>query len=194
MRTATGATVTRLIVLRGNSAAGKSTVAAELRRRYGRGIAVVAQDNLRRVVLREKDVPGGANIGLIDVTARYALDHGYHVIVEGILHAARYGDMLRTLRDDHRGLSDCFYLDVSFAGSMRRHATRPQAAEFGEDEMRAWYVAHDLVPGLDEVVIGEESTLAATVEQVLGETGLLGARRHRSTAKAERPHHRDTGS
>src|SRR5690625_2222455 len=99
----TGSAVTRLIVLRGNSAAGKSTVAAELRRRFGRGIAVVAQDNLRRVVLRERDVPGGANIGLIEATARYALDHRYHVIVEGILHAARYGDMLRALRADHRG-------------------------------------------------------------------------------------------
>jgi 2-phosphoglycerate kinase len=59
----------RLIVIRGNSGSGKSAVAAEIRRRYGRGLALVGQDNLRRHVLREHDVAGGANIDLIDLTA-----------------------------------------------------------------------------------------------------------------------------
>jgi hypothetical protein len=68
-----GTGVTRLIVLRGNSGSGKSSVAAEVRARYGHGIALVGQDYLRRVVLRERDIPGGANIGLIDSVARYAL-------------------------------------------------------------------------------------------------------------------------
>ena len=78
-------TPARLIVIRGNSASGKSAVAAEIRRRHGRGLAIVGQDTLRRQVLRERDVPGGANIDLIDLTARFALDRGFHVIVEGIL-------------------------------------------------------------------------------------------------------------
>jgi hypothetical protein len=68
----TGSESSKLIILRGNSASGKSAVAAEIRSRYGHGLAIVGQDNLRRVVLREKDVPDGANIGLIDLTARYA--------------------------------------------------------------------------------------------------------------------------
>jgi chloramphenicol 3-O-phosphotransferase len=33
--------VTRLVVLRGNSASGKSSVAAGLRDRFGRGLAIV---------------------------------------------------------------------------------------------------------------------------------------------------------
>lgn len=61
-----GTAETRLVVLRGNSASGKSTVAAEIRNRFGRGLALVGQDNLRRTVLRERDVAGGANTGLID--------------------------------------------------------------------------------------------------------------------------------
>jgi hypothetical protein len=65
----------KLIVLRGNSASGKTSVATGIRDRYGRGIAIVSQDNLRRTVLRERDTPGGANIGLIDAVTRYALDH-----------------------------------------------------------------------------------------------------------------------
>lgn len=71
-RVMVGTEETRLIVLRGNSASGKSSVAACIRDRFGRGLALVGQDNLRRVVLRERDRPGAANIGLIDTVASTA--------------------------------------------------------------------------------------------------------------------------
>ncbi|MFD7507433.1 kinase [Streptomyces sp. NPDC059850] len=167
-----GSSTTRLILLRGNSASGKSSVAAELRARYGRGLALVGQDNLRRQVLRERDVPDGANIGLIDTVARYALDHGYHVVVEGILSAARYGTMLDALRRDHRGATHAYYLDVPFAETVRRHATKPQAAEYGEAELRGWYRPLDLLPGSVETVIPATSGLEETASRVLREAGL----------------------
>lgn len=167
-----GSTATRLCVLRGNSGSGKTSIAAGVRARYGRGIALVGQDALRREVLRERDVPGGANIGLIDTVARYALDHGYHVVVEGIMNADRYGPMLQALARDHLGLTRCFYLDVDFAETLRRHATKPQAAEFGEAEMRDWYRPGDLLPGGGERVIGADSTLEASIERVMDELGL----------------------
>ncbi|RKT09637.1 putative kinase [Streptomyces sp. 1114.5] len=134
----TGSQETVLVVVRGPSGAGKSSVAARLRTAYGRGLAVVAQDLLRRTVLRERDVPGGANIGLIDVVARHALDHGFHVVVEGVLAAERYREMLARLAADHRGRSHLYYLDVDFAETVRRHATRPQAAEFSPAAMADW--------------------------------------------------------
>ncbi|MFI0778555.1 kinase [Streptomyces sp. NPDC021212] len=168
----TGSLTTRLILLRGNSASGKSSVAAELRARYGRGLALVGQDTLRRDVLRERDVPDGANIGLIDTVARYALDHGYHVVVEGILYASHYGTMLDALRHDHRGRTHAYYLDVPFAETVRRHATKPQAAEYGEAELRGWYRPLDLLPGGTESVIPATSGLGETVDRVLREAGL----------------------
>lgn len=169
----TGTDSTKLVILRGNSASGKSTVAAEIRARHGlRDLAIVGQDNLRRDVLRERDVPGGANIGLIDLVARYSLDHGFHVIVEGILYADRYGDMLATLRAEHRGLTRCYYFDVPFEETLRRHATKPQAAAYGEAEMRDWYRDRDLLPGGIEHVIPAGSTLENTVRRVMRDTGL----------------------
>src|ERR1700722_16391352 len=104
----------KLIVLRGNSASGKTSVATGIRNRYGRGIAIVSQDNLRRTVLRERDTPDGANIGLIDTVARYALNHGFHAIVEGILYSGHYADMIMGLREAPRGVSFCYSLDVPF--------------------------------------------------------------------------------
>jgi hypothetical protein len=133
-----GSEQTVLIVLRGNSASGKSAIARAVRERYGRGIAIVGQDNLRRVVLREHDKPGAPNVGLIGMVGRYALDAGYHVVVEGILYAAHYGDMLAGLCADHRGLTRCYYLDVPFEETLRRHQTKPPA-EYGQAEMSDWW-------------------------------------------------------
>jgi hypothetical protein len=115
-----------LIILRGNSASGKSSTAAEIRRRHGRrDLAVVGQDNLRRDVLRERDLPAGANIGLIDLVARYALSHGFSVIVEGILRADHYATMLSVLIDDHQGRTCCYYFDVPFDETLLLPGSRP---------------------------------------------------------------------
>jgi len=181
---------TRLIVVRGNSGSGKSSVAGALREVYGRGIAVVSQDNIRRTILRDRDRPGTANIGLIDQVARYSLEHGFHVVIEGILDAGRYGQMLAGLRSAHRGPSHFYYLDVTLDETIRRHATRPQAAEFTPDDMRDWYLRLDLLPSVPERVIGQESTLPDTVGLILAETGLLGA----VVLKAETAARSDIGS
>jgi hypothetical protein len=68
--TAAGREDTRLVVIRGNSASGKSSVAQGLRDHYGRGIAIVGQDVIRRNVLREHDTARGANIALLSRIAR----------------------------------------------------------------------------------------------------------------------------
>lgn len=171
--TQVGSAQTRLVVVRGNSGSGKSTVAGALREAHGRGLAWVPQDVVRRTILRERDRPGGVNIGLIDQIARYCLDQGYHVVLDGILHADRYEPMLAGLERDHAGSSWFYYLDVGLDETLLRHATRPQAAEFGPEDMRDWYRPRDLLCSVRERVIPETSTLAETVSLILGETGLL---------------------
>jgi predicted kinase len=167
-----GTEASKLIILRGNSASGKSTVAAEIRSRYGRWLAIVGQDNLRRVVLREHDQPNAANIGLIDLTARYALDHGFHVIVEGILYTSHYGDMLTELTADHQGTTRLYYLHVPFEETLRRHATKPQATDYGEAEMSTWYRELDLLPDGNEHVITAEASVSDTVQLIMTDAGL----------------------
>jgi predicted kinase len=167
----TGSPATKLVVIRGNSGAGKSTIAQTVRRRYGRGCALVQQDHLRRVLLWEPDRPGGLAPALIAQTVRFALDHHRHVVLEGILAAARYRDTITDLVRSHRGQSHVFYLDVSLDESLRRHATRPQAADFTGAEMRSWYLPGDVL-GLDgEHVVPESSTLEQAVAYILRVSG-----------------------
>ncbi|MDP4506783.1 SRPBCC domain-containing protein [Nonomuraea turcica] len=170
----TGSQDTTLIVIRGNSGSGKSTVAHAVREAYGRrGMAVISQDVVRRDILRELDRPGGVNIGLLDVMCRHALDAGYHVILEGILAGSRYGQTLQALCRDHRGRTLCYYLDVSWEETLRRHETRPQRARFGPEEMLQWYVKGDVLPDVHETIIGESSPLEEIVQLILQEAGLL---------------------
>jgi predicted kinase len=171
---AIGSSRTRLIVLRGNSGSGKSTVAMALREAYGRGVAWVSQDLIRRTILKELDRPGGVNIGLIEQVVCYSLDQGYHAVLDGILYADRYEQMLAGLQRAHLGLSCFYYLDVTMDETLRRHALRPQASEFGPDDMRSWYRPRDLLASVQEHVIPETSTIEQTVALILEDTQLLG--------------------
>ena len=167
--TSTGTSATRLIVLRGNSGSGKTTVARAVRARYGQGCALVEQDYLRRIVLRERDVDGGIAPALIAHTARFALDHGYHVVLEGILARVRYGAMLTDLCHAHRGRTTVFYLDIPWEETLRRHATRLQSCEFGEAEMREWFLPRDLLGIEGERIIDQGLTTEETIELVAAE-------------------------
>ena len=165
---------TKLIVIRGNSGSGKTSVAREVRQRYGRGCALVEQDYLRRIVLREHDSAGLAP-RLIGATAQTALAGGYHVVLEGILHAPLYGAMLRDLIADHPGESHVYYLEVGFEESLRRHAMRPQAADFTPEQMSEWFTPRDVLGVPEETIIPELSSLDEAVETILHTSGLSAA-------------------
>ena len=166
-----GSSATTLIVIRGNSGSGKSTVAEQIRAQCS-GVAVVGQDYLRRVVLKDKDRPGAANIGLIDLVTRYALDAGYTTVLEGILSVPHYGDMLAGLLDDHAGNSFCYYIDVPFEETLRRHATKANAHEFGRAHMASWWRERDFLPGGVEQVLTSGLSADAAAAKILKDAGL----------------------
>ncbi|MFJ3931606.1 M15 family metallopeptidase [Streptomyces sp. NPDC090029] len=176
--TAAGRADTRLVVIRGNSASGKSSVAQGLRDHYGRGVAIVGQDVIRRNVLREHDTARGANIALLGRIARDALDAGFHVVLEGILYADRYSHMITSLVRDHRGVSRCYYLDVPLEATLARHASKADAAylaQVTDTHLTSWYRELDLLPCSLETVIPADSTLQDTVARIVRETDLTAA-------------------
>jgi hypothetical protein len=77
---------------------------------------LIEQDYFRRIVLREHDSAASRVIApdFIGTAARFALDRGYHVVLEGILSSARYAPTIHDLVATHQGESHVFYLDVSF--------------------------------------------------------------------------------
>ena len=112
-----------------------------------------------------------------------------HVVIEGILAASRYGDMLTALDTDHAGDTYRYYFDLPFHTTVQRHWTKPNAHAFSPDDMRSWFLEGDVLPGGTDRIIGADSTLAATIERILAETDLLAAPRpvHPSLATDRRP-------
>lgn len=109
--TSVGSESTRLVILRGDAASGKTTTALALRDTLGSKVALIHQDYFRREILVNDDSTqrsGDAGI-LIVGAAREAMNLGYDVILDGIFnrattracgrrpHDGRSGDV------DHRG-------------------------------------------------------------------------------------------
>ena len=104
----------------------------------------------------------------VDLSARFALDHGLDVVIEGILHAEIYGEMLSRLRSDHRGITRSYYYELELSETLRRHRTKSLAAEVTEDQVASWYLGDDRIGGLDEVTfdaaVGAQEALVRVLE------------------------------
>lgn len=128
-----------LVVLRGNSGSGKSTVARMVQAELGPGAClVVPQDVVRRQLLDDADRAEAANIDLMTTIAAWGLARELVVVVEGILNAGRYQAALEHLAAI-AARSHFFAWDVPLDETIRRHATRAKAEAFTADEMSGWY-------------------------------------------------------
>ncbi|WP_433729573.1 hypothetical protein ACQP0C_00730 [Nocardia sp. CA-129566] len=102
---------------------------------------------------------------MIETIATACLDHCAVVVIEGILDADRYGQMLERLR--HRACRSHFYAgDLAFEETARRHHTRPQATEFTVADMRSWYRGWQPLPFADEMCLGADWSLQATARRI----------------------------
>ncbi|WP_171814535.1 AAA family ATPase [Arthrobacter dokdonensis] len=157
-----------LIVLRGNSGSGKSTVARVLQRELG--AVWIEQDYFRRGILGEVGNYSPLSVELIEHAAALALAHGRDVVMDGMFNASKYSASFRRLRDGHAGLSLFYAWDLTLEETLRRHQTRPhKLADFGEKQMRGWYHGWDALQGIEERRITAEVTVEETVRGIVAD-------------------------
>lgn len=171
--TLTGSGSTRLVILRGDAASGKTTTARALRPALGQRVAVISQDHFRRELLHDSNRlrrSRAASI-LIVGAARQALDLGYDVILDGIFNLRDYAEAFESLYLDHRGTTGIYQFDVGLEETIRRHAGRPLANAFGEDEIRRWHDGWQPLPWFDERRVGPETTTDQLVTMILEDLG-----------------------
>lgn len=158
--------MTKLIIIRGNSGSGKSSLAKALRERMDSRTALIEQDYLRRTILGEMGKGGDDNIELIKQTAIFSLNKGYNVILEGIMHREYYEKMLRELLDSYRDNLVVFY-DIPLEETFKRHVTKHNAHEFGEKELKEWFREGESLGVDGEIIITEEQSLNDATNRVL---------------------------
>jgi len=161
-----------LIIIRGNSGSGKTTVAKALRgamrEEYGKGgTMLVSQDTIRIDILDVKDTSDNESIALIRDICRYGLKIEKNVILDGILDRWKYGEMLTALIEEWGNGVHVYYFDVPLEVTLERHDMRPQKDVFSKDDMRGWYNTDNKLNLPDEQIFDENISVEEAVVQIL---------------------------
>ena len=162
---------TKLIIIRGNSGSGKTTVAKEVRTRIGDGLSddtmLVQQDVLRRDILRERDMPDKRSvIKLIEMVVEFGRKQNRTVILEGIFAAKKYATMLHKLASNFDEVY-VYYFDIPFEETLVRHASKSNTHEFGEKEMREWWNEKDYLNMTNEKILHTDQSLDDIVHEII---------------------------
>lgn len=156
----------KLIIIRGNSGSGKSTIATMLRAEMGYGTMLIPQDIIRREIMRVPDDAGNPTVKLISDIAYYGKNIGYDVIIEGILAKNKYGHMLEELSKEFDKVH-AYYLDLSFGETLKRHNSKEKKNEFGANEMAGWWLENDYLGIENEHKIYPEVSTEDAVKMIL---------------------------
>ena len=157
----------KLVIIRGNSGSGKSSLAKKLQAHYGRGTLLIAQDTVRRDMLKEKVEPGNLSIDLTESLARFGYEHDLLVLVEGFYETDIYGEMLERLRNLFNSQTLAYYYDLTFEETVRRHHTRAKQEEFTPADMRRWWKDRDFLGWEEESFFRNEESLEAAFERIV---------------------------
>ncbi|MCG7338734.1 AAA family ATPase [Staphylococcus sp. ACRSN] len=157
--------MSNIIVIRGNSGSGKTTIARKLQQTLGEGSFLISQDVVRRDMLKVKDKPNNLAIDLIKEMLFFGMKHCEFIILEGILANNKYGDMLKkTLHTQHKVF--IYYYNLSFDVTVERHRTKNHT-DFGINELKSWFVADDFI-GIDgEKIITDDISKEQMLQIIL---------------------------
>ncbi len=158
-----------LIILRGNSGSGKTSVAKALQRKLGRGTFLIPQDTVRREMLWVRDGEDTAACPLLINLLNYGSQHCEYVILKGILNADWYKPLFEAAMELFESRILAYYYDISFAETMKRHETREKKLEFGEADMRRWWKEKDYIGIIPEKVFNDDISLENAIDTIYGD-------------------------
>lgn len=156
-----------LIVLRGNSGSGKSTVAIELRDKLGDKVMLISKDTIKDEFI-SPDSPDYYEVlaDIIRNIATIGMKRNYTVIIDGVVGRPKHDGLLFDLIDKFdKGF--VYSMDIPFEETLRRHATRPKSQLFGEEEMKKWYRQHDHLGVDNENIIDHTKSRDEIVQLIL---------------------------
>ena len=157
----------KLIILRGNSGSGKTTIAKELQNRFGSNTMLISQDVIRRDMLKVKDGENTQALPLMKELLIYGSNHSNVVILEGIMYADWYKPLFELAVKLYGTEVYAYYFDLIFEETLKRHQTKPNCHEFGEEAMRRWWREKDFSDVLHEVTITDEEDMESIVTEIV---------------------------
>lgn len=147
---------TKVIILRGNSGSGKSTIAKALQKRFGYGTMLISQDIIRREMLYVKDGANTKAISLLMDLINYGRSNCDILILEGILNATWYKELFHMIHQEFENRIFAYYFDLPFEETLIRHQQKPNCNDFGEAEMRKWWKEKDYIGKIKEKILTKD--------------------------------------
>ena len=151
--------MSKLILLRGNSGSGKTTVARALQRKFGRNTLLLSQDTVRREMLWAEDGPDTQALPLLRELLVYGKQHCETVLLEGILRADWYRPLFTAAVQAFGSRIFAYYYDLPFEETVRRHNTRAKVNSFGVEDMKRWWNEKDFLGNIAEEIFTLEIRL-----------------------------------
>lgn len=102
--------MSKLIILRGNSGSGKTTVAKELQKKFGSNTMIISQDMVRREILKVNDGPMTEALPFMQELLIYGKKHSEITILEGIMYADWYRPLFECAVREFRNEIYAYYL------------------------------------------------------------------------------------
>ena len=156
----------KIIVLRGNSGSGKTTIAKELQEKFGKNTMLISQDVIRRDMLKVKDGENTLALPLMKELLVYGSKHSDIVILEGIMYADWYRPLFELAVQLYGPEIFAYYFDIPFEETLKRHQTKPNCHEYGEEAMRKWWREKDFSDVLNEIPITAEKAIKSIVVDI----------------------------
>lgn len=163
----------KLVILRGNSGSGKSSVAKALQRQLGRGTLMIPQDVVRREMLWAHDGADTAAIALLMDLLEYGYEHSEVTILEGILHSKWYRPVfIKAIELFHEENIHAYYYDIPFEETLKRHETKRNRFDFGEEDMRRWWCEKDYMGCIRETTLTADISMENAVHRIISDIQL----------------------
>ncbi len=127
----------------------------------------ISQDMIRREMLWVKDGENTLAIPLFKRTINIRKQKNSNVVIlEGIMYADWYKSLFELARELYRENIYAYYFDIPFEETVKRHQTRAESEEFGEEALRRWWREKDYSDVLVENAITAERDQAGIVQEI----------------------------
>lgn len=126
----------KIIIIRGNSASGKTSLAKAVQSQFPEKCIILSQDIIRRDLLGAHDGFDTPTITLLIHLIDFSYPKFNFIIIEGILRKDWYQPIWDHLLDNYQNDCQAYYYDLSFEETVKRHASRTKSNDFGQDALK----------------------------------------------------------
>ena len=171
----------KLIVIRGATGSGKSSVANYLHNNLEADSVLLPQDVFKIDIAKDNPLLHQAVLNALEESAKEFLAVESVVIVEGVLSKKHWHDMINRLAANNE--SHIFFLSASLETSIKRASQRDKSSILSENDVRQFHPKSIPMGLLNEVIIDVDNTTVEVVAKIIAQNCSLEIKNRQPKAK-----------